>query len=90
MCLFAKSRAEAATFTAAYYTVAAVIPSSQHSSTRAGAESIQLICSGRALQALNPHAHKNYNYSRIVRETGRQVMRKMWRMEKEHDVIGIF
>jgi len=30
-----------------------VIPSSQHPSTRAGAESIQLIYSGRALRALN-------------------------------------
>jgi len=35
-----------------HYTVAAVILSSQHPSTRAGAESIQLIYSGRALQAL--------------------------------------
>jgi hypothetical protein len=42
-CLFAKSGAEAAAFTAVHYTVAAVIPSSQHLSTRAGAESIQMI-----------------------------------------------
>jgi len=35
-CLVAKSRAEAAAFTAVHYTIAAVIPSSQHLSTRAG------------------------------------------------------
>jgi len=45
--------AEAAAFTAAHYIVAAMIPSSQHPSSRAGAESIQLIYSGRALQALS-------------------------------------
>jgi len=57
-CLFAKSRAETAAFTAVHYTVAAVIPSSQHPSTRAGAESIQLIYSGRALRALNDLARQ--------------------------------
>ena len=35
----------------------------------------------------NPHAQDNYNQNRIVRERGRQVMR---RVEQEHDVIGIF
>jgi len=40
----------------------------------------------------NPHAHSNYNYNRIVRKRGRQVpvIRKMWRVEQEHDVIKIF
>jgi len=52
-CLFAKSSAEAAAFTVVHYTVVAVILSSQHQSTRAGAESIQLIYSGHALQALS-------------------------------------
>jgi len=37
----------------------------------------------------NPHYHDNYNHHRIVRERGRQVIRKMWRVEQEHDVIGI-
>jgi len=45
-------------FTAAHYTVAAVIPSSQHPSTCAGAESIQLIYSGRALRALSDLARQ--------------------------------
>jgi len=39
---------------------AAVIPSSQHPSTRAGAESIQLIYSGRALQALGATSLGNF------------------------------
>ena len=55
---FAKSRAETAAFTAAHYTDAAVIPSSQHQSTNAGAESIQLIYSGRALRALTDLARQ--------------------------------
>jgi len=38
----------------------------------------------------NPLAHNNYNYNRIVRERGRQVTRKMWRVEQEQDVIGTF
>ena len=40
----------------------------------------------------NPHAHNNANYNnlKIVRERGRQVIRKMWGVEQEHDVIGIF
>ena len=38
----------------------------------------------------NPHAHNTYNYNRIVRERGRQVIQKMWRWEQEHDVIGTF
>jgi len=38
----------------------------------------------------NPHAHDNYNDHRIVRERGRQVIRTMWRVEQEHDIIGIF
>jgi len=38
----------------------------------------------------NPHAHDNNNHHRIVRERGKQVIRKMWRVEQEHDVIRIF
>jgi len=38
----------------------------------------------------NPHAHENYNHNRIVRERSRQVMRKMWRVEQENNVIRIF
>jgi len=57
-CLFAKSRAEVAAFTAVHYTVATVILSSLYLSTRAGAESIQLIYSGRALQALSDIAEQ--------------------------------
>jgi len=38
----------------------------------------------------NPHAHDNYNHNRIVRERTRQVIRKMWRVEQEHNVIEIF
>jgi len=38
----------------------------------------------------NPHAHDNFNHNKIVRERSRQVMRKMWRVEQEHNVIGIF
>jgi len=35
----------------------------------------------------NPHAHDNYKHNKIVRERNRQVMRKMWRVEQEHNVI---
>ena len=38
----------------------------------------------------NPHAHDNYNHNRIVRARSRQVMRKMWRVEQEHNIIRIF
>ena len=48
MCLFARSRAETSAFTAAHYTIAAVMPYSQHPFTRAGAESFKLIYSRRA------------------------------------------
>jgi hypothetical protein len=48
-----KSRAETAAFTTAQHTVAAVMPSSQHPSSRAVVESIQLIYSGRALESLS-------------------------------------
>jgi len=58
MCLFAKSRAEAAAFTPVHYTFAAVMPSSQHPSIRAGAESIQLIYTGRVLRALSDVARQ--------------------------------
>ena len=56
-CLFAKSRAEAAAFTAVHYTVSRDAVS-QHPSTRAGAEPIHLIYSGRALQALSDLARQ--------------------------------
>ena len=48
-----KGSAETATFAAAHYTVAAVMPSRQHLSTRAGADSIQLIYSRHALRVLS-------------------------------------
>jgi len=51
-CCIAKSRAETATFTAAHYTVVAVMPSSQRLFTHAGVESTQLVYNGRALRVL--------------------------------------
>ena len=53
-----KSRAETTACTAAHYTVAVVILSNQHPSTRAGTESIQLIYSRRALRALSDLARQ--------------------------------
>ena len=38
-------------------------------------------------EQVNPHVHNSYNYNRIVRETGRQVIQKMWRGEQDQDVI---
>jgi len=45
-------------FTTAYYTIAAVMLSSQHPSTHTGVESIQLIYSGRVLRALSDVARQ--------------------------------
>ena len=50
--LFAKSRAETVAITAVHYTIAGVIPSSQHPFTRTGSESFQLIYSRHELRAL--------------------------------------
>jgi len=75
-CLFAKSRAETDAFTAAHYTVAAVIPSIQHPSTHAGAESIQLIYSGRALRALRTISLGNFGVTQFLGGT-RMSNRKM-------------
>jgi len=36
------------------------------------------------------HARNGYNYNRIVRERGRQMIQKMWRGKEENAVIGIF
>jgi len=38
----------------------------------------------------NLHAHNSYIYIQIVRERGRQVNQKIWRVVQAHDVIRIF
>jgi len=38
----------------------------------------------------NAHADNSCNYDRVVRERGRRMTHKMWRVGQEHNVIRIF